>query len=261
MADPVKLLVVDDDAVIRGMFVDYFGDLEGYELCGEAADGLSALGMIEEYQPDVVILDVVLSKLDGIEVLKKLRAGGYGKMPNVIMISSMGIENIIRQTIELGAKYFMIKPVEMSLVEERISEMLNLFPTHTPVANTLAAPAVREKSLDEQISSIFLIVGIPAHIKGFHYLREAIRLVVEEPDMINRITKELYPRIAQHFDTSASKVERAIRHAIEVAWSRGKIENINQVFGYNIYSENDKPTNGDFIALIADKIILELAAS
>lgn len=113
------------------------------------------------------------------------------------------------------------------------------------------------KTLDERITSIFLIIGIPAHIKGYHYLREAVRMVYFRPELINRITKELYPGIAKKFNTSASKVERAIRHAIEVAWTRGRIENINQIFGYNIYGKNDKPTNGEFVALVADKLIMD----
>ena len=118
-------------------------------------------------------------------------------------------------------------------------------------------PSQQPKTLDEKITSVFLVIGIPAHIKGYHYLREAIRMVYYQPELINRITKELYPGIAKRFSTSASKVERAIRHSIEVAWTRGKIENINQLFGYNIYSKNDKPTNGEFIALVADKLIME----
>ena len=120
-------------------------------------------------------------------------------------------------------------------------------------------PSQQPKTLDEKITSVFLVIGIPAHIKVYHYLREAIRLVYFQPELINRITKELYPGIAKRFSTSASKVERAIRHSIEVAWTRGRIENINQLFGYNIYSKNDKPTNGEFIALVADKLIMETA--
>ena len=119
---------------------------------------------------------------------------------------------------------------------------------------------VQSKSLDEKITSIFLSIGIPAHIKGYQYLREAIKIVIHSPEMINSITKELYPAIAAHFDTSSSKVERAIRHSIEVAWARGKIENLNAIFGYNIYGKNDKPTNGEFIALIADRLMLEQTA-
>ena len=118
-------------------------------------------------------------------------------------------------------------------------------------------PSQQPKTLDEKITSVFLVIGIPAHIKGYHYLREAIRMVYFQPELINRITKELYPGIAKRFSTSASKVERAIRHSIEVAWTRGRIENINQLFGYNIYSKNDKPTTGEFIALVADKLIME----
>ena len=119
---------------------------------------------------------------------------------------------------------------------------------------------VKSKSLDERITSIFLSIGIPAHIKGYQFLKEAIKIVIKEPEMINGITKQLYPAIAQNFETSPSKVERAIRHAIEVAWNRGRIENLNTIFGYHIYTKNDKPTNGEFIALIADRLTLEVPA-
>ena len=147
----------------------------------------------------------------------------------------------------------MVKPLDMDILKARILELFN------PGADSLPRMSYPQKSLDEKITSVFLTIGIPAHIKGYHYLREAVRMVFYEPDLINRITKELYPGIAKRFSTSASKVERAIRHAIEVAWTRGRIENINQIFGYNIYGKNDKPTNGEFIALVADKLIMERA--
>ena len=135
--------------------------------------------------------------------------------------------------------------------------MLDMADEPQSAYSQLLMPSQQPKTLDEKITSVFLVIGIPAHIKGYHYLREAIRMVYFQPELINRITKELYPGIAKRFSTSASKVERAIRHSIEVAWTRGRIENINQLFGYNIYSKNDKPTNGEFIALVADKLIME----
>ena len=148
----------------------------------------------------------------------------------------------------------MLKPVDPETLFKRILDVLD---DSYMNANQISLLSSQPKTLDEKITSIFLMIGIPAHIKGYHYLREAIRMVYAEPETINRITKELYPGIAKRFNTSASKVERAIRHAIEVAWTRGKIENINQIYGFNIYGKNDKPTNGEFIALIADKLIME----
>ena len=147
----------------------------------------------------------------------------------------------------------MVKPVEPETLGKRLMEMLD----NEQSKGAILPYAQTPKSFDEKVTAIFLVAGIPAHIKGYHYLREGIRLVYNDPDLINRITKELYPGIAKRFDTSPSKVERAIRHAIEVAWTRGKIENLNSLFGYNIYGKNDKPTNGEFIALVADKLLME----
>ena len=150
---------------------------------------------------------------------------------------------------------YIAKPFESESIKGRIRDVISLKKGISPVSinkeNRLSA------SIDEKISSVFISIGIPAHIKGYHFLREAVKMVVENPDSINRITKELYPGIARKFNTSSSKVERAIRHAIEVAWTRGKIENINELFGFKVYGKNDKPTNGEFIALIADKLTLE----
>jgi two-component system response regulator (stage 0 sporulation protein A) len=154
----------------------------------------------------------------------------------------------------MGAKYYMIKPAEPEAVYKR---MMDLTTNVQSTKNQMYSVSPQPKTLDELVTSIFLIIGIPAHIKGYHYLREAVRMVFFHPEMINRIASEIYPRIAKKFNTTESQVERAIRHAIEVAWTRGRIENINQIFGYNIYGKNDKPTNGEFIALVADKLIME----
>ena len=162
----------------------------------------------------------------------------------------------------MGVKYYIAKPFECDNIKNRIRDLIAMSKGMMPVrAHNLTPTSGSEtRSIDEKISSVFITIGIPAHIKGYHFLREAIKMVVENPDIINRITKDLYPGIAKHFNTSPSKVERAIRHAIEVAWTRGRIDNINQVFGYNVYNKNDKPTNGEFIALIADKLIIEKSA-
>jgi two-component system, response regulator, stage 0 sporulation protein A len=150
----------------------------------------------------------------------------------------------------MGASYFMAKPINIDTLCKRIIE-LNSNVIYTSIASSTS------RELDEKISHIFITVGIPAHIKGYKFLREAIKLSISDPNIINSITKKLYPAIAEKFDTSASKVERAIRHAIEVAWNRGKIENINGLFGVTVYSSNEKPTNGEFIALVADKMLME----
>lgn len=154
----------------------------------------------------------------------------------------------------MGAEYYMLKPLNIETLAKRVED---LFAQDIDTSSVISRND-GEKSIEEKITNIFITVGIPAHIKGYQFLREAIKLAMEDPDIINSITKKLYPSIAERFDTSASKVERAIRHAIEVAWNRGKIENINNIFGLTVYTNNEKPTNGEFIALVADKMLLEV---
>ena len=187
-----------------------------------------------------MVLDLIVPQQDGISVLEQVVQMPPQLRPEVIITSWFASKEIIQHTLSLGAKYFMVKPYSM--------------------VNQSIAPIPAERSLDEKITSIFLTVGIPAHIKGYQYLRAAIKMVMEDRGLINKITKELYPKVAAAFDTSDTKVERAIRHAIEVAWTRGRIENINQLFGFQVYTKNDKPTNGEFIALVADKLSMEQSA-
>ena len=168
-------------------------------------------------------------------------------MPKVIFISNLSHSGFVSKAIKEGASYFMVKPILPENLAERIENILE----------EKTVESRDEKQLDEKISNIFISIGIPAHIKGYQFLREAVKLAVEEPEIIGSITKKLYPTIAEKFETSSSKVERGMRHAIEVAWNRGKIENINTLFGLKIYSSNEKPTNGELIALIADKMIME----
>jgi two-component system response regulator (stage 0 sporulation protein A) len=180
-------------------------------------------------------------------------------------MSAISDDNMITHACQLGAKYYLLKPFDIDSLYRRITTLMpsagSIMPSPPVVTQAAVQPTQVTRSLDEKITNIFLVIGIPAHIRGYHFLREAIRMVYSDSNLINKITKELYPGIAARFDTSASKVERAIRHAIEVAWTRGKIDNINQFFGYNIYTKNDKPTNGEFIALVADKLIMENAIS
>ena len=170
----------------------------------------------------------------------------------------VGGASALSRALALGARYFMTKPLNVRALAERLYDTALTAAGETPM--TAATERVKiNRALDERLSNIFITVGIPAHIKGYHYLREAVKLTVENPDIINSITKRLYPAVAARFGTSPSKVERAIRHAIEVAWNKGKIENVNHIFGIKVYSANDKPTNGEFIALVADKLLIEAA--
>lgn len=225
--------------------VEYFKENENFEFVGASADGIKVLEDVENLKPDILVSEVMLSGLDGFAVLDKLRQM-KDDMPKVFFISNLSHSGFVTKAIQSGASYFMVKPVSPENLESRINEVLDN-----------GRSSSESKQLDEKISNIFISIGIPAHIKGYQFLREAVKLAVEEPEIIGSITKKLYPTIAERFETSSSKVERGMRHAIEVAWNRGKIENINNIFGLKIYNRNEKPTNGELIALIADKMIMD----
>jgi two-component system response regulator (stage 0 sporulation protein A) len=186
-------------------------------------------------------------------------ASAMEKRPEVIITTALGRDDFINRAMMLGAQYYIVKPYKLDLLYNRIHDMMGLRMRVASAPTPILSPSVAP-SLDERIASMFLTIGIPAHIKGYHFLREAVKMVLEDGSMINAITKALYPGIAKRHSTTASKVERAIRHAIDVAWTRGRIENFNQVFGYKVFSPGDKPTNGEFIALIADKLSMERSA-
>lgn len=243
------IVIADDNAEYLEMLTKEFNNSEEFEVLASVTDGAEALSIIENKKPDVVILDIVLGTLDGFELLERIE-----KMKletKKFVLSSLKNEGFVQKAISLGADYYMAKPVNFDVLSKRIKELKN---TSNVVANIKNS---KNRYVDEKISNIFITVGIPAHIKGYQFLREAIKMAIENPEIINSITKQLYPSIAERFETSASKVERAIRHAIEVAWNRGKIENINNLFGIKVYSSNEKPTNGEFIALVADKMLIE----
>lgn len=212
-----------------------------------SCSGKDARKYLENCQADVVVTDLVMTGEDGFALLEK-----YSNV-KFIVASELKSEVFILRALEAGAKYYLVKPVEYLLLEQRIIQATG----SKNGVRMIRQKSVSEKTLDERISNIFVSVGIPAHIKGYQFLREGIKLAVDNPPIINSITKSLYPSIAGKFGTTPSKVERAIRHAIEVAWNRGKIENINALFGVKVYSSSEKPTNGEFIALLADKMLLE----
>lgn len=262
----ITVFVTEDNEQLCNDIINYFKDSESIEVLGFATDGLEGAAKIQSLNPDIVLLDIVLPGIDGFGVLECISM--LEKRPKVIMISALAQDTFINKAIKLGANYYLVKPFDFSSLSSRI---LEFFKKEDKVNFQKAGIEnyadykiieaekrfIRQKSLEERITNVFMIVGIPAHIKGYQFLREAIKLAVDTPEIINSITKKLYPAIAERYDTSSSKVERAIRHAIEVAWNRGKIENINNLFGVRVYSSNDKPTNGEFIALVADKMLIE----
>lgn len=225
--------------------IEYFKNNENFEFVGSSFDGNKVVEDVLRQKPEVLVLEVMLANLDGFAVLDKIKEL-KDKMPKIFFVSNLSHSGFVTKAIQSGASYFMVKPISPENLENRINEVLNNGRSQT-----------ENKQLDEKISNIFISIGIPAHIKGYQFLREAVKLAVEEPEIIGSITKKLYPTIAERFETSSSKVERGMRHAIEVAWNRGKIENINNIFGLKIYNRNEKPTNGELIALIADKMIMD----
>lgn len=263
--EKTKLVIIDDSQQMKTIAREHFANNEEFELLQEVNDGAVAFDVVKECQPDVVLLDLVLPNKDGYAVLEEL--SHLEKVPKIIVCTALSSSNFVHKAMQMGANYFLVKPCSEQDLDRVIKEQLSLNnvsnleqqKVSSVVAQYVNVGKIAERNMDERISNIFITVGIPAHIKGYQFLREAIKMTVDTPDIINSITKRLYPNIAERFSTSPSKVERAIRHAIEVAWNRGKIENINSVFGLQVYSANDKPTNGEFIALVADKMLIESA--
>ena len=230
-----------------------FLETSQYEVVGESVEGISAILAIEEKKPNFLITDLVLKGYDGISVIAKVKEL---KLPTkIVVLSALMSEEVIAKAIGAGADYFMAKPYNFDILLERL-ESLNA-KGEVPVKEI--SENFHEMSLEEKISRIFINVGIPPHIKGYSFLREGVVMAVKDPAIINNITNKLYPQIGEKYNTTSSKVERAIRHAIEVAWNRGRIESINSILGVRAYIGADKPTNGEFIALIADKMLLEKA--
>ncbi|MBE5803173.1 MAG: sporulation transcription factor Spo0A [Clostridiales bacterium] len=251
----IKVMLVDDNAELRRAMKTAMDRQEGILVAAECASGLEALERLGKTQVDVIVLDIIMPQMDGYSFLEEMNRLALEHPPQVIVVSALGRDDFIMRAVDLGARYYMVKPIEITALIARIREVCGrgaLLPETGRLPHTGHVP-----TMDEKLAGLFLTIGIPAHIKGYAFLREAVKMVVENPDVINRITKELYPGIGKRFNTSASKVERAIRHAIEVAWSRGRIDTLNKAFGCKVATKEDKPTNGEFIAMIADKLALE----
>mgnify|MGYP000018329875 FL=1 len=259
-----KIFIADCNAELRKNIIETFKKEKNFEIVGESGDGLETFDLLKKVNADILIMDLVLPGLDGFALIENIsKTNEIMKKPKIVVTSSLAHEGFINKAMQLGVNYFMIKPINESVLLDRVKEVCaektkqisTVFSKDVTIEN--ASEKYKAKIIEEKITNIFITVGIPAHIKGYQFLREAIKLAIDNPEIINSITKQLYPAIAEKFETSASKVERAIRHAIEVAWNRGKIENINSIFGLRVYSSNEKPTNGEFIALVADKMIIE----
>ena len=260
----IKVFVVDDNRELVGLLEDYISSQDDMEVVGISHNGQECLDMLTSVDPDVLVLDIIMPHLDGLAVLERLRDVKKGTIPNVIMLTAFGQEDVTKKAVELGASYFILKPFDMENLGNHIRQVsgnANTFTRKSPNVSYRSQSEQKPKNLDASITSIIHEIGVPAHIKGYLYLREAISMVYNDIELLGSITKVLYPDIAKKYNTTASRVERAIRHAIEVAWSRGNIDSISSLFGYTVSMSKAKPTNSEFIAMVADKLRLEHKAS
>ena len=248
-----KILVADVGEEFRKLLVAALREEADFDVVAETGDGQDAVRLAKELGPDVVAMDLMLSRLDGMEVLAELNA--LSPKPKVLVLSSFARGVVAEHAAAQGADYFMVKPCKLSSVIERIRQIAS--PAQNGGETVGGGSGLTGQNLESVITSIIHEIGVPAHIKGYQYLRVAIAMAVEDMGMINAVTKVLYPEVAKRFGTTASRVERAIRHAIEVAWDRGDLEVLQWYFGYTVSNTKGKPTNSEFIAMIADRIALE----
>ena len=251
----IKVLMIDDNVELVKMVKEYFSDHAYINMILEAYDGQEGIKLIKENQSDydVVILDLIMPKKDGIDVLEEMKKANINK--KIIVLTSYNSEDMIRKTSELGINYFILKPFELSDLERRI---INCCSDNT---NNKKNIDVHYNNLQISITKILHELGVPSHIKGYQYIREGISIIYERPEVIGGITKELYPDIAERFSTTVSRVERAIRHAIEVSWNRGNWDLMEDIFGHSVDIDKAKPTNSEFIVTVADKLRLEFHKS
>ncbi len=255
-----KILIADENAAARALLKEYFTHA-GCRYIEEAINGEDALSKIGRLHPDVVIIDIWMSKLDGLSVVRSAKATNYGedKPPVIIMTSPISNQNIFVQALQAGAELCLIKPLNQSNLIEYVESMLkSRSMKESRPGDPLSSSAKDDvPDIEAQVTRIIHQIGVPAHIKGYQYLRTAILLTVKDSDIINSVTKILYPSVAKKYATTTSRVERAIRHAIEVAWDRGDVDTLNSYFGYTIQNNRGKPTNSEFIAMIADNLRLK----
>lgn len=248
--DKKRIVVADAEDAFRVALIDVFGGEEDFEVVGSTGDGQEALRLIEETRPELVLMDLVLSRVDGLELLERLPSE---HRPKIMVLSSFVGSGFTELAVSKGVSYVMGKSCRLDSVVERTRQLS----TAAPRAAGERAGRGNLESLESAVTTIIHEIGVPAHIKGYQYLREAIMMTVTNAEVINAVTKVLYPEVAKLYGTTASRVERAIRHAIEVAWDRGDLEILQKYFGYTVSVAKGKPTNSEFIAMIADRLQLQ----
>lgn len=261
MSEKTKVMVMDDNKEFVKILTMYINSQDDMEVVATANDGVNAVSKLRECKADILLLDIVMPERDGLAVLEDMVKEKDVNLPTVVIMSAIGQEKITQKAIALGATYYVVKPFDIGTLIDRLRDLISSETSdyvnipgcyNKPIAaNNGIAP------IEVRVTNIIHDVGVPAHIKGYQYIREAILLAVEDEEIINSITKVLYPNLAKKYQTTPSRVERAIRHAIEVAWNRGQIEMHDKIFGYTVNSNKGKPTNSEFIAMIADKLRLE----
>ena len=249
--EKIKLLIIDDNRSLIGMVTEFFKKTDEIEVLYIAYDGEEGLEIIKNHRNefDLILLDLVMPKKDGLAVLEYIRDNSINK--KVIVLTSYNTQDMIRKVAELGACYFMLKPFELSYLQEKIE---SIYEDHKRVSESVD---IFQNNLQVSISNTLHELGVPSHIKGYQYIREGITLVFKSPEYIGGITKELYPTIAKTYNSTASRVERAIRHAIDISWNRANWDFMVSLFGYTVDIDGAKPTNSEFIVTIADKLRLE----
>lgn len=254
MTGAIKVLIADDNRDFCNILKDFFSNNPDFELVDVCSNGLEVLESLNKKEADVLVLDLIMPHMDGIGVLEKM--ADIKPRPKVIILTAFGQENITQKAVQLGADYYILKPFNLQVLGDRVRQVVR-----DRVESAPRVIPVTKRDLEVDVTRIIHEIGVPAHVKGYQYLRDAIMLVVEEINYLGAVTKELYPAIADKYDTTPSRVERAIRHAIELAWDRGDLDRINKFFGYTINGDRGKPTNSEFIAIIADKLRLETKVS
>lgn len=253
----IRVLIADDNKEFLAIMHEYLSSQNDIDVVGAARNGNEVLELISAARPDIIILDIIMPHLDGLGVLEKINSIRMDYKPKIIILSAMGQDKITQRAFALGVEYYMVKPFDMQLLVERIKQSIGINQLQVRPKNTGAIkPIYAHENLEVEVIKVLQLIGIPPHIKGYQFLRDAIMMVVHDMSIVNLITKQLYPVIAKEYNTAPSKVERAIRHSIEVAWNRGRLEIKNSIFGHTKHNKG-KPTNAEFIAIVADKLRLE----
>ncbi|MCL2853483.1 MAG: sporulation transcription factor Spo0A [Defluviitaleaceae bacterium] len=257
----IRVLLADDNKEYCDVVASYLQKHDDIEIVAICNDGLEALASIRQCAPDVAIIDAIMPRLDGLGLLERLAESDIEKLPICVMLSAIAEDRITTKALELGASYYIAKPFDMESLLSRIRQLKNDSGVAPAREGQRGGSNRHSLSIEARVTNILHEIGVPAHIRGYHYMRSAIIMAVDNIDVLNYITKELYPSIAKSAGTTPSRVERAIRHAIEVAWSRGRVDAIDSIFGYTVSNNKGKPTNSEFIALIADRLRLELKSA